>query len=190
MQQYFRLVALCSYYDEKNSEQGEAGNGGKLTSRLHGLSSRRSCSLTFGKNMKSLALILFLFVTCNSYAQEISGIGAAPMQPQELTDELSFSVISQAPANTLHWKITRNKKIISQGPDSKTAGDEVLPGERYAFYWDKDTRVFWFATIRAILKIDLSHWGSTTSVSRSTNMYESYKDLPLVFRANVDRISE
>jgi hypothetical protein len=122
------------------------------------------------------------------YAQEISGIGSSPMQPQELTDELSFSVISQSPANTLHWKITRNEKIITQGPDSTTAGEAVLPGEKYAYYWDKDTGMFWFATVRAILKMDVSHWGSTTSMTRSTNMYESYDDLPHVFRANVDRI--
>jgi hypothetical protein len=140
--------------------------------------------------MKSLALILSLFLPCSIYAQEISGIGSSSMQPQVLTAELSFSVISQPPANTLHWKITRSKKNLTQGPDSTTAGDAVLPGEKYAYYWDKDTRIFWFATIRAILKMDVSHWDSTTSVSRSTSMYDSYEDLPLVFRANVDRIAK
>ena len=140
------------------------------------------------ETMKSLALILSLFLPCSIYAQEISGMGSSSMPPQVLTDELSFSVISQPPANTLHWKITRSTKNLTQGPDSRTAGEAVLPGEKYVYYWDKDTQMFWFATIRAILKMDVSHWGSTTSVSRSTNMYESYDDFPLVFRANIDRI--
>jgi len=140
--------------------------------------------------MKLPILILSLVLPYCAYAQEISGIGSSPMQPQRLTDELSFSVISQPPANTLHWKITRDKKISEKGADSSTSGEAVLPGEKYTYFWDQENKIFWFSTVRALLRMDISDWASTKSVTRSTKGFESYEDLPSVFRDNVRKILE
>ena len=140
--------------------------------------------------MKLPILILFLIFPYCVYSQEISGIGSSPMQAQRLTDELSLSVISQPSTNTLHWKIVRDKKISEKGADSTTAGEAVLPGEKYTYYWDKEKRIFWFSTVRALLRMDVSDWASTKSVARPTKGFESYEDLPSAFRDNVRKILE
>jgi len=71
-----------------------------------------------------------------------------------------------------------------------TAGEAVLPGEKYAYYWDPEQRIFWFATVRSIFRGDFSDWAATRSVTRSTKGLESYEDLPPAFRDNVRKVLE
>ena len=126
-------------------------------------------------------------VTEERIDQEISGVGSSEMQPQQLFDGLFFSVISKSPSNTLHWKLTK-------GSGSAMAGEAALPGEKYAYYFDKEKKMFWFATARTISSMDVSGWTSTQILSRgggfrgSTEGFESYDDLPPTFRDNIRRI--
>jgi hypothetical protein len=138
--------------------------------------------------MRLFFLILSLFFSCHLYAQDIVGVGSTLIGLKKLTDNLSFSIISVPPTNTLHWKITRNKGITNTGLDYITAGDMVLPGEQYAYYWDKEKKIFWFATVRTLLHMDVSDWTAVKSVTRSTKGFYSYHDLPPIFRNNVAAI--
>jgi len=134
--------------------------------------------------MKRLILSL-LFPSC-LLAEGISGIGDSEMAPQSLTKELSFSVISKDPTHTLHWK-------LAQGSSTVTAGEEVLPGEKYAYYWDPEKKVFWFATLRSISRMGLSGWTPERTVLKDNKIrtiqgFESDEELPAAFRENIRTI--
>lgn len=133
-------------------------------------------------------LILTLLLAASAIAQEISGVASFPMQPRKLTEILSFAVIEQQPENTLHWQITRDKANSSEGVDTITAGEGALSGESYAYYWDKEKSIFWFATVQTVTKMDLSDPASTKSVITSMPGFENIEGIPAAFQEDVKKI--
>jgi hypothetical protein len=116
-------------------------------------------------------------------SEEISGVGSSEMQPQELADGLFFSVISKRPSNTLHWKLTK-------GTSSTMAGQGALAGEKYAYHWDREKKIFRFATARNIDWMDVSEWTFATLQSKHSGIksiegFESDADLPPKFRDSI-----
>lgn len=133
-------------------------------------------------------LILTLFFAAPAMAQEISGVGSSPMHARKLTETLSFAVIEKPPANTLHWQITRDKSRSDSGVDQSTAGESSLPGESYAYYWDKKKSVFWFATVRTVTRMDLSAPVTTNSEITTIQGFEHIEGLPAAFREDVKKM--
>lgn len=128
--------------------------------------------------------------SCGLSAAEVSGVGSAAREPEEIVPGLVFSVVTQAPKNTLHWRIARGG-TGADAPAAATTGNEaVMPGESYAYHWDAEGKVFWFSTIRSLVRIDISDRAVARRLSRPASGYASYKDLPPAFRDHVKQILE
>jgi hypothetical protein len=135
---------------------------------------------------------MLLIASASALAEDFCGVGSTPLSARAIGDNVTFSVVALPPDNSLYWRMVRDRSGEKLDPDKSTltAGEAVKAGERYAYYWDSAHSILWFATRRSLMKLDLTDWKSTKSLSRGTAGYESFEDLPDQFRREIPKVLE
>ena len=137
-------------------------------------------------------LFLAVLTSCHQRATDFGGMATGPVEGIPLSQKLTFSIRPDPKSKDLLGVVERTDG--QTGLQSLTTGESARPGEKFAYYWDADTEILWFATKRMVKKIQLKDLlatpSSTKSYTRPIPTADEFDDIPAVMRTYILEISK